>query len=380
MNSRGPREAVIVGVGQTDFGALYDNRDTFRDAYNLGAEALRAALADAKLDKSELDGLLAARIGYQRMADVAGLRYLRLVNNLPSAGRFSGVGVQYAMAMIESGQVDTVALVYGNNGRSVKQKYGGEGDGPTTAYDSMYGMTSPGAYVGMMYQRYRQMYGVPDDALAPLAINNRRNAARNPVAVMKSEITVDEYMGSRYIADPLRMLDYCIINDGAVCLIMTTMEKAEKLAKRPVRIAATATMSDLWNFYTSRDFFYEGCRQVGESIYAATGLGPEDMDCLQIYDNFTPTILFSLEGFGHAKKGESWEWIKDGRIHLEGDRPINTSGGHTGESYMQGWAFHVEAVRQLRGEAGPERQLKKCDTVQYMCASPIITSHVLVGA
>jgi acetyl-CoA acetyltransferase len=340
---------------------------------------IKLALEDAGLRKTELDGLLAARIGYQRMADVAGLRYLKLVNNLPSAGRFSGVGVQYAMAMIQSGQVDTVALVYGNNGRSVKQKYGGEGDGPTTAYDSMYGMTSPGAYVGMMYQRYRQMYGAPEDALAPLSINNRRNAARNPVAVMRSEITTEQYMESRFIADPLRMLDYCIINDGAVCLILTTKEKAKDLKKRPVAIKATATTSDLWNFYTSRDFFYEGCRRVAESVYEQSGLGPDDMDCLQIYDNFTPTILFSLEGFGHASKGEAWQWVKDGKIHLEGERPINTSGGHTAESYMQGWALHVEAVRQLRGECEPERQLKKCDTVQYMCASPIITSHVLVG-
>jgi acetyl-CoA acetyltransferase len=376
----GSRDVAIVGIGQSDFGALYNTRDTFRDAHNMGAQALRLALEDAGIEKSGLDGLLAARIGYQRLADITGLRHLTLVNNLPSAGRFSGVGIQYAAGMIKAGLVDTVALVYGNNGRSVKQKYGGEGDGPTVGYDAMYGMTSPGAYVGMMYRRYRQMYGAPEDALAPLAINNRRNAARNPIAVMRSEITTEEYMAERYIADPLRRLDYCIINDGAVALILTTMERAKDMRKRPVKVHATAAMSDLWNFYTSRDFFFEGCQRVAQRLYNETGMKPSDMDCLQVYDNFTPTILFSIEGFNHAPRGQAWDWVRNGRIELEGEMPINTAGGHTGESYMQGWALHAEAVRQIRGEAEPERQLKKCDAVQYMCASPIIGSHILTGA
>ncbi|HVW18848.1 MAG TPA: thiolase family protein [Solirubrobacteraceae bacterium] len=378
MSPRTARDVAVVGVGQSDFGALWREKGTVRDAYALGAEAFTLALEDSGMEKGEIDGLICSRVEYARMADVLGLQYLRFVHDLEGSGRMSGVACQAAVALVSSGLADAVACVYGNNGRSARMRYGGEGGGPTVGYDAMYGMTSPGAYVGMMYRRYRELYGVPDDALYPVARNNRRNAMRNPAAVFHDELTYEQYVGSRYIAEPLRLFDYCIINDGGVAFIVTTLERAHALAKRPVRVAATAGLSDLTNYYTSRDFFFEACSDVARRVYAESGLGPEDMDVLQIYDNFTPTILFTLEGFDHAPRGEAWEWVRDGRIELDGERPVNTSGGHTSESYMQGWAMHVEAVRQIRGECG-DRQVPGCDTAQYMCASPIVTSHVLVG-
>jgi acetyl-CoA acetyltransferase len=370
------RDVAIVGVGQSDFGALYTRRDAPRDAYALAADALRLALCDAGLDKEELDGLLCSRVGYNRMADVIGLRHPRFAHDLEGSGRMSGVALQEAVALVSSGLANVVACVYGNNGRSAKMRYGGEGGGPTAGYDSMYGMTSPGAYVAMMYRRYQQLYGAPDDALFPLAVNNRRNAMRNPGAVFRHELTEEQYLGSRYIAEPLRLFDYCLINDGGVAFIVASMDRARDLRRTPVRVAATAGLADLTNYYTTTDFFYGGCQDVASRLYRQAGLGPEDVDCLQVYDNFLPTILFTLEGFDHAKQGEGWEWVRGGRIALEGPRPMNTSGSHTSESYMQGWALHTEAVRQLRGECG-ERQVADCRTVQYMCASPIITSHIL---
>jgi acetyl-CoA acetyltransferase len=240
----------------------------------------------------------------------------------------------------------------------------------------MYGMTSPGAYVAMMYRRYQYLYGVPDGALAPLAINNRKNGALNPNAVMQAPITYETYIAARFIAEPLRLFDYCLINDGGVVFIVTSAERARDLRKPPVYVTATAATADITNYYTSDDFFYTACRDVADRLYPAAGIGPKDVDCAQIYDNFTPTILFSLEAFGFCPRGEAWQWVKDGRIELGGQLPVNTSGGHTAESYMQGWALHVEAVRQLRGEAG-ERQVPGCEVAQYICASPIVTSHIL---
>lgn len=372
------REVAIVGVGQSDFAKLYAERDVHRDAYALAAEALRMALEDAGLDKAELDALLCSRVAYNRMADVIGVHHPRVAHDLEGSGRMSGVALQEAVALVESGVAQVVACIYGNNGRSAGMRYGGEGGGPTVGYDAMYGMTSPGAYVAMMYRRYQQLYGAPDDALLPLALNNRRNAMRNPAAVFRKELTEEEYLASRYIAEPLRLYDYCVINDGGVAFIVTSMERARDLRKAPVRVAATAGRADLTNYYTTTDFFHGACQDVAARLYEQAGVGPEDVDCLQVYDNFLPTILFTLEGFGHAEAGQAWEWVRGGRIALEGPRPLNTSGSHTSESYMQGWALHTEAVRQLRGECG-ERQVPGCRSVQYMCASPIVTSHVLTA-
>lgn len=372
------RAVAVVGVGQTDFGALYAHKDAHRDETALGIEALNMALADAGLRKEDVDGLLTSRIGYEFTADSLGMPNLRVINGLEGSGRMSGVSFMNAVSLIETGQADVVACVYGNNGRSVQMKYGGYTLSPTSGVDAMYGMTSPGAYVGLMYRRYQHLYGVPDGALAPIAINNRANAVHNPVAVMKEELTMEQYMDSRYIADPLRLFDYCIINDGGVAVILTTLDRAKDLQKRPVRVAATASMSAVSNYYTNTGFFYPECQDVARRVYEQSGYGPSDMDCLQIYDNFTPTVLFSLEGFGYTPQGEAWQWATADRISRTGEMPINTSGGHTAESYMQGWGHHVEAVRQIRGEAGA-RQVKDCNVVQYMCASPIVTSHVLVG-
>lgn len=373
---------AIVGVGTTPFGPLYQDRSVRRSPYDLAARAYSAALADAGLEPGDVDGLICARIpSYTRLADMIGLRRPGLALSIDGAGRMSAVAVQLAMRAIQSGQASVVALVYGNNGRSAGATYGGDETGgyaaPTSAYDTVYGMTSPGAYVAMMYQRYRERYAVPDLALAPLAINNRDHAKLNPDAVMRADLTMDDYAAARFIAEPLRLYDYCLINDGAVAMILTSETIARRLDRPVVTIRATAAMGDLTNFYTSDDFFQESCQAVSRQVFTAAGMTTKDVDCAQIYDNFTPTILFSLEGFGYCPPGTAWDWVRDGRIGLGGDLPVNTSGGHTSESYMQGWALHVEAVRQLRGEAGA-RQVPNCEVVQYICASPIVASHILV--
>lgn len=371
-------KTAIAGVGNTAFGAMYRDLDKERTSYELAADALREAIADAGINKDDIDGLLCVRTpSYARMADVLGLHNLRLINMLDGSGRMAGVALQYAVMAIVTGQVETVAIVYGNNGRSAGARYGGqfESDSPA-AWDAMYGMTSPGAAVALMWRRYMHLYGASEDALAAAAINNRANGAKNPNAVFRKPITREEYLQSRYIAEPLRLLDYCIINDGGVAMIVTTAEKAKTLKQPPVYIGASFTASDLTNYYTTRDFFQGAMQDIAGRLYAAADVTPADIDLVQLYDNFTPTQFFALEGFGFCDPGTAHRWAQDGRIALDGDLPVNTSGGHTAESYMQGHALTVEAVRQLRGQAG-ERQVANARVGLYACPAPICNAHIL---
>jgi acetyl-CoA acetyltransferase len=370
-------KVAVVGIGSSNFGDMYRARREPRTAEGLGAAALAEALADAGLEKDELGGLAIMRIAsYQEFATLIGMKpgQLGYINRFEQAGRFCAVTLQAAAMAIATGQAQTVACVYGNNGRSAGDKYGGGGG---ESFESIYGMTSPGAAVSHSYSRYASKYGVVDGALAPLAINNRKNAAANPLAVMREPLSEEAYLTARYIAEPLRLYDYCLINDGAVAVILASVERARDLRKRPVVIRATTTTADLSDVYQSQDEFFSSASAAAARLWAGSDLGPADVDVAGIYDNFTPTILYSLEAFGYCPRGTAWEWIRDGRIELGGELPVNTSGGHTSESYMQGWNHIAELVRQLRGEA--VNQVDECVVGQYICVSPITSSLLLLA-
>jgi acetyl-CoA acetyltransferase len=221
-----------------------------------------------------------------------------------------------------------------------------------------------------------EQYGTTTDQLGAIACAFRRHASLNPQAVMRTPFTLEEYRAARYICEPLRLLDYCLINDGGVAMILTSTERARDLKKPPATLRGFAQASALaGSTFPPEDFWRAPMREVAADVYAMAGAGPQDMDALMIYDNFTPTVLFSLEGFGFCAPGESGPWVEEGRLGLGKALPTNTSGGHLSESYMQGWALNVEAVRQVRGECGA-RQVADAALVQYMTAAPVITSII----
>jgi acetyl-CoA acetyltransferase len=374
MNKALAGKIAVVGVGTTRYGKLPEY-----DAYDLGVWALKAALEDCGLRFEDIDGLVINRIpDYQRFGEMTGINP-RYVTVTPGQGRFSGICIQTAVAVIAAGLASTVALVYGNNGRSAGDAYGGASD----AYGSggaglwfPYGMTSPGAFHALMMRRHMEEFGTTTDQLGMIAATFRRHASLNPDAVMRTPFTLEDYRAARYICEPLRLLDYCLINDGGVAMILTSAERARDLKKRPVYIRGFGQASALaGSTFPPEDYWRAPMRQVAEDVYGMAGAAPEDMDALMIYDNFTPTVLFSLEGFGFCGKGESGPWVAEGKLGLGQEFPTNTSGGHLSESYMQGWALNVEAVRQVRGECG-ERQVKGAELVQYMTAAPVITSVI----
>ncbi|MEI9927319.1 MAG: thiolase family protein [Sphingomonas sp.] len=230
----------------------------------------------------------------------------------------------------------------------------------------------------MMFQMHMQRYGTTTRQLAEVSV--RVPQPRHPQSRRGDEepITIDDHEEARPIVAPLRLLDYCLINDGAVCIILTTAERARDLRKPPVLIAGVGARdafrrSAIANF--DPDFWYAETRDAAAQAYSMAGVGPGDVDALMAYDNFSPTVLFSLEGLGFCERGEAGAFVEGGRLSLEGELPTNTDGGHLSNSYMQGWGLNIEAVRQLRGECG-DRQVPDCEVVQYVAATPCTRSII----
>ncbi|GAA4878986.1 thiolase family protein [Actinomycetospora straminea] len=374
--------AAVVGVGTTAYGALG------RTADDLAGEALRAALGDASLGALEVDGLLTHRVdSYERLAAEHGIDP-RWTVALPPEGRMTGPALQLAAGALRDGTCRTVAVVYGNDSRTRGATYGaggsgstaaGEGYGTTPELAAPYGMTSPGAFSALMLARHRHLHGTTDRQLGAVATTFRRHAQLNPDALRRTDMTLEDYLVAPPVVAPLRRLDYCQINDGGVALVLTTLDRARDRPHPPVPVLAAAQRSRLTGSDLPPDDFWAGAlAEVGDAVTRASGRGRDAVDALMVYDNFSPNVLFTLEGLGWCGAGEGGAWVADGRIALGGELPCNTSGGQLSEGYLQGWALVVEAVRQLRGDCGA-RQVPGARTVQYACAAPVVSS-VLFGA
>lgn len=354
-------KTCVVGVGNTKYGAFPENNSD-----GLAAEALRKAVEDAGLHFDQIDGIIGNRIpSTERFCEMLGLRTrFSLQTEMP--GRFSGISLMLAAQALATGEANYIALVYGNHGRSQKMAYGG---GDSTW--SPWGMTSPGALHAMMWREHMHRYGTTSEDLAHVAVAFRKHALRNPEAVMREPISVQQHQASRWVTEPLHLLDYCLINDGGVAWIMTTAERARDLRRKPVYVSGFARADRLdCSSVPDPEFWYPALHQVAGEVYERAGIARDDIDGLMIYDNFTPTVMFSLEGMGFCPRGESGRFVRDGTLELgRGRWPTNTSGGHLSESYMQGWALIAEAVRQVRGDMAADRQIPDCKAVQYICAT-----------
>jgi acetyl-CoA acetyltransferase len=365
--------AAVVGIGETDYRADYAGRKDpdrpVRDSYSYAVQAFTRALADAGLHRDDVDGLVVGPpLAYERMAEIVG------VDPDWAATGDHAQAISLATMALATGAAECVAVIYGNDQRTAGLRYGGD-DTPGAAqflsyrYFAPWGLTSQGALYALMATRYREVHGLGEAALAEVAVNQRRFAAMTPGAVMTRELTVEDYLASDYIVEPLHLYDYCLVNDGGVCLILTTRDRAAALDVEPVVVQAIGRADDNTAATSLRprllDFYHPAHHRAAAQAYDAAGVGPQDIRCVQIYDSFSIHVPVALEGFGFFAEGDAAKFLAGGGLRPGGRVAVNTAGGHLSGSYMQGWGHQVEAVRQLRGRAG-ERQQPGLRHVQYI--------------
>ena len=358
--------AAIVGVGETDYAADYRTArgeasavgSGGGDSYVLAARAFRRALDDAGLEKGEIDGLcVGGPLAHERIAELLGL------NPRWSSGGDAPRSVIDAVQAIQAGLCTTVACVYGNAQRSANVQYGGPqamGGGGILSYVyyAPWGLTSQGALYALMFKRHQLVYGTTEEQLAAVAVALRRHATLNPNAIMRERpLSTADYLDARYIVEPLRLFDYCLVNDGGVALIVQRADLARERRHEPVLVSGFG-WSELSVDATQlrpriKDFYFPAHRDVVAQVYPMAGVTQRDIDVYATYDSFSVHLLFTLEGFGFCGEGESG-----------GQLPCNTSGGMLSESYMQSWNQQVELVRQLRGGLG-DRQVEGAEVAQY---------------
>ncbi|MCC7166145.1 MAG: hypothetical protein IT565_01105 [Rhodospirillales bacterium] len=329
-------------------------------ALGLQIAAVKAAIADCGLDKNEIDGLLTqpgttapeGAYNYLRLGEALGLS-LCYGGSFAMGGATCLASLQMACQAVSSGAAKAVVCAFGDAAKTGGSKFdraAGWGDSW-----GIWGMFSAAANSAMTARRHMHEFGTTSQHLGEVAVACRRHAGLNPDAVKRAPLTMDEYLASRFIVDPLRLYDCCLISDGAVAFVVTTPERARDLKQRPVRVLGAAQAHSPETIGNPEWWYMPHQRVALDQVYAQSGLGPADVDFGQIYDNFTISVLVWLEQAGFCKRGEGGPFVEGGRIQLGGALPINTAGGNLSESYMQGWLHLVEAVRQLRGEGGPRQ-------------------------
>ncbi|WP_405702292.1 thiolase C-terminal domain-containing protein [Streptomyces sp. NBC_00069] len=360
----GRRRVAVVGVALSDCG-----RVDGPTPYALHAQAARRALADSGLDRSVVDGFASAGLGILAPVEVA--EYLGLrptwVDSTSVGGSTWEVMAAHAADAIAASHANAVLLVYGSTARAdIKARrrtsnlsFGARGP---LQFEVPYGHTLVSKYA-MAARRHMHEYGTTLEQLASVAVQARANAATNPDAMFRDPITVDDVLSGEMIADPFTKLHCCIRSDGGCAVLLAAEDYVPDTAKSPVWILGTGTSVSHTTMSEWEDFTVSPAAVSGRLAFERAGLTPADVDLAEIYDAFTYMTLVTLEDLGFCAKGEGGAFVEKGRLLRDGELPVNTDGGGLSACHpgMRGLFLLVEAVRQLRGEAGPTRQVTKRD-------------------
>lgn len=385
------RRAAIVGIGATDF-----SKDSGRSELRLAAEAVTAALADAGLTPADVDGLTTFTMDTNTQAAVAratGIPSLKFFSNIPFGGGAAAATVQQAAMAVATGVADVVVAYRAFNERS-GNRFGQfathlatgnpSSSGVDNAFSYTHGLGTPAAQVAMVARRYMHVYGASSADFGRVAVADRKHAAVNPAAHFYGKpITLDDHQASRWIAEPLHLLDCCQETDGGVAIVVTSAERARDLPNKPALIAGAAQGSGA-DQYVMTSYYRDALTGlpemglVGDQLWAQSELRPGDMQAAILYDHFTPFVLMQLEELGFCGRGEAKDFVADGAIEIGGRLPLNTHGGQLGEAYIHGMNGIAEGVRQIRGSS--MNQVEGLENIVVTAGTGVPTSGLVLTA
>ena len=365
------RDVAIIGVGLTKFGELWDK--SFR---NLIAEAGTKAILDAGIEGKEIDALYVGSMSPGRfvgqehvgalVADSSGLSIMNIpATRVESACASGGMALRQAYIAVASGMHDIVVV---GGVEKMTDVVGGEATNilamaADQEWEAFFGVTFPALYA-MIARRHMYEYGTTREQLAMVAVKNHENGLLNPHAQFHRKITVDDVLNSPKVADPLTLLDCSPISDGAAALILAPLDKAKEYTDKIVKIIGSGQASDSLALHGREDICtLKATVEAGRQAYKQAGIEPKDIDVAEVHDCFTIAEILAMEDLGFVKKGEGGKAVEEGRTRIDGDIPINPSGGLKAKGHpvgATGIAQAAEIVLQLRGEAD-KRQVKDAE-------------------
>jgi acetyl-CoA acetyltransferase len=382
--------AAIVGIGQTEL-----SWSSGRSEVRLALEAIAAALEDAGLRPTDVDGLVRSGVTQTGCAETwiaqnLGIDRLRYWGSVDFGGGISAALVGQAAAAVGAGLASCVVCYRALNGRS--QRRPGTSDtlallaGHDPGWDNYlapHGITAPVEMFAMFGRRFIHERGVGPEQLGAVALTAREHANRNPLAQMHgTPMTLDDYLASPMVASPFRLLDCCPQTDGAAAVVVTTPERARELKAPPVLVkaatqAALPDQGPMLSLLGRSDLLETSAAPAAEELYAQARVTPADIDVAQIYDSFTPMVLSQLEAYGFCEAGEAGAFVAAGEGSLGGRLPINTAGGNLSEGYLQGFNLVLEGVRQVRGSS--TSQVPGAALSLVTSGAPVPTSALILG-
>ena len=366
-------KVVIAGIGHTAFG-----KHPGRGTVSLNVEAIRKALADAGIEKREVDGLMVKAptskfemMYAQKLAEALGMQ--PRIGGVYDHGGASNISmISYATMAIEAGQCEVAVVSLADNPatgsrQAYEKSYGDDGSG-------LFGWFSTPAGYAMVAQRHMAQYGTTSDQLGAVAVACRRHGAANPHAQLRKPLTLQQYRESRLIVEPLRRDDCCLVSDGAAAVVLMSARKAAELkVAKPVPVLGFGQGQTSWDVALRPDLTTTAAKVSAQTAFAMAGLKPADIDVAQIYDCFTICALMTLEAYGFCAQGEGGHFVEGGRIEIGGELPINTSGGLLSETGMPGMQLVLEGVRQMRGDS--VNQVKGARTCAVSNQGGIMHTH-----